>query len=77
MLEDPDDLAILQGVIGLANAFNRGVIAEGVETVAQGTLLLKMGCDFAQGYGVARPMPAGDIPAWTAGWRPDVAWSVH
>ena len=43
MLDNPDDTAILQGVIGLAAAFNREVIAEGVETVAHGTLLLAMG----------------------------------
>lgn len=77
MLDDPDDLAILEGVIGLANAFKRDVIAEGVETVAHGTLLLKMGCDLAQGYGVARPMPSHAFPAWAADWRPDAAWGLH
>jgi len=74
MLDDPDDLAILQGVIGLARAFQREVIAEGVETVAHGTLLLQLGCELAQGYGIARPMPAHDIPAWVARWRSDPAW---
>ena len=43
MLDDPDALAIVQGVIGLATAFRRQVIAEGVETVAHGTLLLSLG----------------------------------
>ncbi len=74
MLDDPDDLAILQGVIGLAAAFKREVIAEGVETVAHGTALLKLGCELAQGYGIARPMPAKTLPAWAAAWRPDPAW---
>ena len=74
MLEDADDLAILQGVIGLASAFRRSVIAEGVETVAHGTLLLQLGCDLAQGYGIARPMPGEALPAWSAAWRPDPAW---
>ena len=74
MLDDPDDLAILEGVIGLARAFRRHVIAEGVETVAHGEMLLKLGCELAQGYGVARPMPAQDLPAWVARWRPDPAW---
>ena len=76
MLEDHDDLAILQGVIGLAAAFKRQVIAEGVETIEHGTALLRLGCDLAQGYGIARPMPGADIPAWVADWRPDDAWSV-
>ena len=75
MLDDPDDLSILKGVIGLASAFNRQVIAEGVETVAHGSLLLQMGCDLAQGYGIARPMPADAIPPWVATWKPDAAWA--
>ena len=74
MLDDPDDLAILQGVIGLAAAFKREVIAEGVETVAHGTALLQLGCELAQGYGIARPMPPDQIPAWAATWQPDAAW---
>jgi diguanylate cyclase (GGDEF)-like protein/PAS domain S-box-containing protein len=76
MLDDPDDLLILKGVIGLATAFNRAVIAEGVETVAHGTALLALGCDLAQGYGIARPMPADQLPAWAASWRPDAAWTA-
>ena len=75
MLDDPDDLAILQGVIGLAAAFKREVIAEGVETIAHGTLLLQLGCELAQGYGIARPMPPEQMPAWAATWQPDAAWS--
>ena len=74
MLHDPDDLAILQGVIGLAAAFKRQVIAEGVETVAHGSALLQLGCELAQGYGIARPMPGEQLPAWAASWQPDVAW---
>ncbi len=76
MLEDPDDMAILQGVIGLAAAFKREVIAEGVETIAHGTALLQLGCELAQGYGIARPMPAAQLPAWAAVWQPDAAWCV-
>ena len=76
MLEDPDDMAILQGVIGLAHAFKRQVIAEGVETVAHGTALLKLGCELAQGYGIARPMPAEALPDWARRWQPDAAWTA-
>jgi len=77
MLEDADDMAILQGVIGLARAFKREVIAEGVETVAHGSALLALGCELAQGYGVARPMPADDLPAWVQQWLPDAAWALQ
>jgi diguanylate cyclase (GGDEF)-like protein/PAS domain S-box-containing protein len=74
MLIDPDDLAILEGVIGLARAFQRQVIAEGVETIAHGVQLIKLGCYLAQGFGIARPMPAQDLPRWAAQWQPDPAW---
>ncbi|MDP3301922.1 MAG: EAL domain-containing protein [Sulfuricurvum sp.] len=74
MLEDPDDLAILKGVIGLATAFHRIVIAEGVETVEHGEMLLQLGCDLAQGYGIARPMPADQLPQWVKTWKPDPKW---
>ena len=76
MLEDPDDLAILQGIIGLAESFKRQVIAEGVETVAHGSLLLQLGCELAQGYGIGRPMPAAQVPQWALQWQPDAAWSA-
>lgn len=75
MLDDPDDLAILGGVLSLATAFRREVIAEGVETVEHGTMLLQLGCELAQGYGIARPMPAADVPAWCASWQPDPEWT--
>ena len=74
MLEDPDDLTLVEAVVGLAKAFNRKVIAEGVETVEQGLLLLQLGCDLAQGYGIARPMPADFVAAWAADFIPGKAW---
>ena len=74
MLDDPDDLAILEGVIGLGAAFRRQVIAEGVETVEHGAMLLQLGCELAQGYGIARPMPASDFPAWATNWVRPAAW---
>lgn len=75
MLIDSEDMAIVNGVIGLAAAFGRQVIAEGVETIAHGTQLLLMGCELAQGYGIARPMPAADLPNWVVNWKPDLAWT--
>jgi len=74
MLVDKDDLAIVKGVIGLATAFQRKVIAEGVETVQHGLRLLELGCDCAQGFGIARPMPAEAVPLWLAQWKPDPLW---
>ena len=74
MLDDSNDLAIVKGVIGLAQAFNRDVIAEGVETVDHGIELLKLGCDKGQGYGIARPMPAAEFPTWVAQWQAPASW---
>lgn len=75
MINDADDLAIVKGVVGLAYAFHREVIAEGVETIAHGSLLIQIGCELAQGYGIARPMPAKDMPEWVANWEPDDSWA--
>jgi diguanylate cyclase (GGDEF)-like protein/PAS domain S-box-containing protein len=77
MLDDPEDLAILEGVIGLASAFSRDVIAEGVETLVHGDMLLKLGCEQAQGYGIARPMPASDLPQWVRSWMPPSNWCTQ
>ena len=75
MLEDPDDLAILEGVIGLAEAFHRDVIAEGVETIEHGRMLLQLGCELAQGYGIARPMPVDQLSVWAASWKAPESWT--
>jgi EAL domain-containing protein (putative c-di-GMP-specific phosphodiesterase class I) len=69
MLDDAQDLAIVQGVIGLARTFGCTVIAEGVETPAQARLLIDMGCDFGQGHGIASPMPAAQVLAWARSFR--------
>ncbi len=74
MLDDPDDLAILEGVLGLSRAFHRQVIAEGVETVEHGEMLLRMGCELGQGWGIARAMPAEAIPAWVKAWQAPERW---
>jgi diguanylate cyclase (GGDEF)-like protein/PAS domain S-box-containing protein len=75
MLNDPENLAILEGVLGLATAFRRTAVAEGVETVEHGVMLLQLGCELGQGYGIARPMPGGEFPAWTESWKPDPRWA--
>jgi len=74
MLEDASDLAIVNGVIGLARAFGREVIAEGVETMTHRDMLLSIGCDVAQGYGVARPMPADRLTNWIVNWQIRPHW---
>ncbi len=75
MLDDPEDLTIVEGMLGLATAFRRLAVAEGVETVEQGILLLRLGCQVAQGFCIARPMPAIDLPGWVTSWTPHSQWS--
>ncbi|MFT7004115.1 MAG: diguanylate cyclase (GGDEF)-like protein/hemerythrin-like metal-binding protein [Sulfurimonas sp.] len=74
ILEDPDDLAIIDGVLGLAFAFRREVIAEGVESIEHGAILLKLGCETAQGYAIARPMPADKIVKWIQTYQAEEKW---
>lgn len=74
MLDDPSDYAIIDGIIGLSDSFNREVIAEGVETTEHGLMLLLMGCKEAQGYGIAKPMPANEIPSWLDSYTPNYDW---
>jgi len=69
MLDDRQDLAIVEGVIGLARTFGCGVVAEGVESPAQARLLIEMGCDVGQGQGIASPMPATAIYRWVHDYR--------
>jgi EAL domain-containing protein (putative c-di-GMP-specific phosphodiesterase class I) len=76
MLIDPEDKAIVVGVVALATSFNSKVIAEGVETIEHGAALLEIGCELAQGYGIARPMPADEIPRWVTNWQPDTSWRL-
>ncbi len=74
MLVDADDRTIVDGVIRLAAAFNRQVIAEGVETLEHAFALHSLGCRLVQGYGIARPMPAEQLPAWLQHWQRQSAW---
>ena len=74
MLEDKDDMGIVESIIRLGAAFNCEVIAEGTETMAHGAALLRLGCQFAQGYGIARPMPAAQMESWARQWRAQAPW---
>jgi diguanylate cyclase (GGDEF)-like protein len=58
---DPEATAIVAAVMGMAHALDLNVVAEGVETVAQRDALRALGCDEAQGYYYARPLPATSI----------------
>ncbi len=68
MLVDRDDMAIVESVIYMANRFQRPMLAEGVETLEHARALMVLGCELAQGYGIARPMPPEALPGWLEQW---------
>jgi len=74
MLTDTEAFAIVEGITRLSSAFRREVVAEGMETDDCGLALLRLGCERAQGYGIARPMPANAIPGWVADYSPPSLW---
>jgi diguanylate cyclase (GGDEF)-like protein/PAS domain S-box-containing protein len=69
MLGDRQDLAIVEGVIGLSQTFGCSVVAEGVETRAQAQRLIEIGCSIGQGNGIAAAMPAEQVAAWVRDYK--------
>jgi EAL domain-containing protein (putative c-di-GMP-specific phosphodiesterase class I) len=69
MLDDAQDRAIVEGVIGLARTFGCVVVAEGVESPAQARTLLELGCDIGQGTGIAAPMPSAQVAGWVRDYK--------
>lgn len=61
---DGDNQALCEAIIVMAHKLGLKVIAEGVETTAQRDLLIAAGCDFAQGYLYAKPLPPAQFEQW-------------
>ncbi|HET8693678.1 MAG TPA: EAL domain-containing protein [Aquabacterium sp.] len=61
---NPDDVGIVRAIIQMASSLGLKTIAEGVETETMAELLTQLGCDEAQGYYFARPMPADALTVW-------------
>jgi diguanylate cyclase (GGDEF)-like protein len=59
--------AIVRHTVALAHDLGLRLVAEGVEDAATATALADLGCDVAQGYAVARPMPVDEFLGWLAG----------
>lgn len=69
MLADRQDLAIVEGVIGLSETFGCKVVAEGVESADQAKRLIELGCEVGQGNGIAVAMPVDEVYPWVRDYR--------
>ncbi|RKF19992.1 bifunctional diguanylate cyclase/phosphodiesterase [Alginatibacterium sediminis] len=69
MLDDPNDLRMVKGIISLARTFDLPVIAEGVESYAQQEKLLELGCELAQGFIYSKALSANDFESWLSTWN--------
>ena len=76
MLDDQEDLALVEAVISLATVFNRAIVAEGVESSEHGIMLMRLGCDIAQGDSIAPAMLPDAVWAWAQQFVPDPHWSI-
>lgn len=65
----PEARAIVKSVVDLAHNLGLRAIAEGVESEAVVTVLKQVGCDLAQGYHFARPLPAEEVSGWLEAWQ--------
>lgn len=73
---DPALQAMLEANLRMARQLSLTTVAEGIEDAADWDYLASTNCDLAQGYFVARPMPAGDVIHWIAGWTGPVSPSL-
>jgi EAL domain-containing protein (putative c-di-GMP-specific phosphodiesterase class I) len=69
-LSEPDaNTKVVEAIIALGKAMSLEVVAEGVETDQQYAIVRRLGCDLAQGYFIARPMPAEQLRRWCGGYE--------
>jgi EAL domain-containing protein (putative c-di-GMP-specific phosphodiesterase class I) len=66
---DPKLGAIYGASLSLGQQLHMKVVAEGVETRADWDFVRRSACDLAQGYFIAKPMPAEDLTGWLADWH--------
>jgi diguanylate cyclase (GGDEF)-like protein len=64
LTESPNNERVVQAIVALGKAMNLEVVAEGVETPRQLELVKRFGCDLAQGFLIAKPMPEAEFLAW-------------
>jgi EAL domain-containing protein (putative c-di-GMP-specific phosphodiesterase class I) len=62
--DDPRQVVLVQGMLQMARGLDLATVAEGIETLETWNVLRGYGCDLAQGYLIARPMPGAQIRDW-------------
>ncbi len=67
VVDDRNDRALTEAIIAMAHSLGCEAIAEGVETEEQRAALVKMGCEYAQGYLFSRPLPADEFTTYLLG----------
>ncbi|MBT8455836.1 MAG: GGDEF domain-containing protein [Rhodobacteraceae bacterium] len=67
---DIDQQNIVSAILTLADRLELQTLAEGVETAAERAVLAQLGCQYIQGYGIARPMPFEQVESWTLSSQP-------
>lgn len=77
ILQNSHDVAILEAVIKLCQSLNKMPLAEGIESIHQGDLLLSLGCEWAQGYGISKPMMASEVSNWIKTYQAPEQWLKH
>lgn len=65
-------LPLIEALLGLGERLEMETVLEGLEDEGLIEMAVQMGADYGQGFGLARPMPAGEIPAWVKSFRLDV-----
>ena len=73
-LHEAESQAIVETCINLAHKMHIRTVAEGVETERHGVRLLQLGYQLAQGYAIAKPMPAATVVEWVQQWQPPASW---
>lgn len=76
MLSYPQEMEVVEAIINLAKVFNLNVIAEGVESIEHGIVLLRYHCNNAQGFGITKSLPADKVIPWTKQFIPDPSWEL-
>lgn len=68
------DQELVKFIIAIVSVFEREAIAEGIENVNQGLMLMRLGCKIGQGFAIARPMAAVDLPSWVNEYKGHPEW---